>query len=394
MSHAARRPLAGLALFVAIVAIVVVAATLFRGGFTPTAPITVITQRVGLVMNPDAKVTMRGVQVGRVSSIESLANGQAALHLAMDPSQLDLIPANVDVDIASTTAFGAKLVQFVPPDDPAPQPLQSGQTLDARHVTVEFNTVFQQLVSVLSSIEPEKMNQTLGALAQALDGRGAKIGEAMSDVNALLRTVEPSLDALSHDVAVAPTVINAYADAAPDLLRIVDNTTQFGNTLVDEQKSLDALLVSTIGLVDVGEPVLSDNRQPLTDMLHVLVPTAGLLNEYRSALKCSLDGAIALATSRPADVPGVIVSSNFTLGIERYRYPKNLPKVAATGGPQCDGMPIGFGQRAKSVIADTGANPWQYGNQGILLNSDALKQQLFGPLDGPPRNSTQIGQPG
>ena len=45
-------------------------------------------------------------------------------------------------------------------------------------------------------------------------------------------------------------------------------------------------------------------------------------------------------------------------------------------------------------MTDTGINPWQYGNQGILLNSDGLKQLLFGPLDGPPRNTAQIGQPG
>jgi phospholipid/cholesterol/gamma-HCH transport system substrate-binding protein len=29
-----------------------------------------------------------------------------------------------------------------------------------------------------------------------------------------------------------------------------------------------------------------------------------------------------------------------------------------------------------------------------VLNADGLKQMLFGPLDGPPRNSAQIGQPG
>jgi len=49
---------------------------------------------------------------------------------------------------------------------------------------------------------------------------------------------------------------------------------------------------------------------------------------------------------------------------------------------------------APFVVADTGANPWQYGNQGILLNSDALKQFLYGPIDGPPRNTSQTGQPG
>src|SRR5882672_7654850 len=99
MSHAAVRPLAGLATIVVIVGIFCISVTLFRGGSTETVPVTVLSQRAGLVMNPDAKVKLRGVQVGKVSSIEQRPDGQAALHLAMDSSQLHLIPANVLVDI-------------------------------------------------------------------------------------------------------------------------------------------------------------------------------------------------------------------------------------------------------------------------------------------------------
>lgn len=43
------------------------------------------------------------------------------------------------------------------------------------------------------------------------------------------------------------------------------------------------------------------------------------------------------------------------------------------------------------VVVDVGA---KYGNQGILLNSGGLKQLLYGPIDGPPRNTAQIGMPG
>jgi hypothetical protein len=46
------------------------------------------------------------------------------------------------------------------------------------------------------------------------------------------------------------------------------------------------------------------------------------------------------------------------------------------------------------VVTDVGTNQAQYGNQGILLNSDGLKQLLFGPLPGPARNTAQIGEPG
>ena len=43
---------------------------------------------------------------------------------------------------------------------------------------------------------------------------------------------------------------------------------------------------------------------------------------------------------RPAIAePGRVCAVGFLLGVERYRYPKNLPKVAATGGPQCTGLP-------------------------------------------------------
>src|SRR6476620_1007840 len=108
MKSGAIRPLTGLALIVVIGLIIALAVGLFRGSFTETVPVTVISDRAGLVMNPDAKVKMRGVQVGKVSFIESRPDGTAAIHLAMDPSQLRLIPSNVDVDIASSTVFGAK----------------------------------------------------------------------------------------------------------------------------------------------------------------------------------------------------------------------------------------------------------------------------------------------
>ena len=189
-----------------IAAIVALAVGLFRGDFTTTVPVTVVSPRAGLVMNPDAKVKMRGVEVGKVASIEELPDGQAVLHLAMDPSQMHLIPANVLVDIASTTVFGAKFVELVPPADPSPKPCRPGEVLEDKHVTVEINTVFQQLTSVLSKIDPAKLNETLGAIASAVNGRGHKIGQMLSDLDAFLAKLEPALPALATTSRPLPAV--------------------------------------------------------------------------------------------------------------------------------------------------------------------------------------------
>jgi phospholipid/cholesterol/gamma-HCH transport system substrate-binding protein len=395
MSHTTIRALTGLATVAVIAVIVAVAVGLFQGSFTESVPVTVISSRAGLVMNTDAKVKMRGVQVGKVNSIEPRANGQAVLHLAMYPSELHLIPANVLVDITAPTVFGAKFVDLVPPAEPSAQSLHAGQVLDGQHVTVEINTVFQQLTSVLGSIDPAKLNETLGALANALSGRGAQIGQTFSDLDSFLAKLDPSLPALSHDIAVSPAVFNAYADAAPDLVKTVANSTKISQSIVDEQQNLDALLVSAIGLADIGNDVLGTNRKPLTNVLHLLAPTTDLTNEYNKALDCGLAALTIASQALPFKEPGVYISASLTFGAERYRYPTNLPKVAATGGPQCLNLPnIPFNTNAPFVVTDDGANPAQYGNQQLLINSDLLKQLLYGPIAGPPRNPAQIGQPG
>jgi phospholipid/cholesterol/gamma-HCH transport system substrate-binding protein len=395
MTHNTVRALAGLATVVAIVAIVAGAAGMFEGRFTNTVPLTVLSQRAGLVMDPDAKVKLQGVDVGRVDSIEELPNGRAAIHLAIDTDQLHRIPNNSVIDISSATVFGAKTVDFMVPAAASAESLRPGQVLDANQVTVEFNTLFEQLTAVLSKVQPDKLNATLRAISSALDGRGQKFGQTLGDLDELLAHLEPGLPNLTQDLEMGPAVFNSYADAAPDLLQSAENATQLSQTLIDEQDQLDQFLVSTIGLADSGNDVIGTNTAALSKVLHLLVPTSALTNQYNPALTCGLGGLYQMSIIPPQSEAGVVSSSGLQLGRERYRYPSNLPKVAATGGPQCTDLPVvPQGTSPPLVVADVGSNPAGYGNTGPMLNSDALKQFLFGPLDGPPRNTSQIGQPG
>jgi ABC-type transporter Mla subunit MlaD len=283
------------------------------------------------------------------------------------------------------------------PPQPSSTPLAEGAEVNADHVTVETNTVFQQLTSVLKAIDPVKLNQTLAAISGALNGRGEKLSQTVTDFDHFFQKINPSLDSINRDLEVAPVALGAYADASPDLIGILDGTTKVSNTLIDQEKNLDAFLLSAMGLADTGNDVIGTNRQALTDDLRMLVPTTTLTNQYNENLRCGVQGLNVFVHTPPPDRPGVDVTANFTLGVERYHYPQDLPKVAAKSGPSCkDQMlpAVPLGKVPPFLVADVGANPWKYGNQGVLLNSDALKQALFGPIGGPPRNSAQIGMPG
>ena len=102
-------------------------------------------------------------------------------------------------------------------------------------------------------------------------------------------------------------------------MAVISNATRISNTLVDEQSSLDRFLVSSIGLADIGNEVIGGNREPLANLMHLMVPTTDLTNEYHEALNCALTGMLNFAFKPPAPVPGVFDVGALVLGIDRYR---------------------------------------------------------------------------
>ncbi|HEX2212838.1 MAG TPA: MlaD family protein, partial [Mycobacterium sp.] len=133
----------------AILAVVVLAAVAFTylsytAAFTATDKVTVLSPRAGLVMERDAKVKYRGIQVGKVESIE-YAGRDAKLTLAINRSDMRYIPDNAGVRIGGTTIFGAKSVEFMPPEESSGRGLRAGTEVAAQHVQLEVNTLFQNL---------------------------------------------------------------------------------------------------------------------------------------------------------------------------------------------------------------------------------------------------------
>lgn len=379
-----KKKLAAFGLVGGLVVIVVGALTMFAGGFTSTAPLTVTSPRSGLVMDPDAKVKLRGVEVGRVASIEHSPSG-AVLHLAMQPGQLQLIPSDARVAIESTTVFGAKFVDIIVPDDPSPVPIQEGSVIAADSVTVEFNTVFEHLSDVLAQIQPEKLNATLGALSEALSGRGDELGATMVEADAYLAEMNPSLPQLQSDLVSAAQVTDVYADTAPDLMTTIGNVTDVGNTVVDEQQQLDLLLMNLTGLAGTGRDVLGENETQIVTALDSLSHTTGLLGEYSSELACFIVG---LNDARVAFEPmtgtgqyaALTLSTSFMGGATPYNHEQDLPVVAASGGPNCWGMPDFDPRRdgnAPFVVTNTGTTPYKPSTEA-WVRYPTIFQYLFG----------------
>jgi phospholipid/cholesterol/gamma-HCH transport system substrate-binding protein len=325
-----------------LVAFAVLTYLSYTAAFVSTDTVTVSSPRAGLVMDQGAKVKYRGVAVGKVEAID-YAGDQARLTLAINSDDMHFIPSNAAVRIAGSTIFGAKSVEFIPPRTPSPTSLRPDAHVAASAVALEVNTLFESLIDLLHKIDPVELNGTLSALAEGLRRHGDDLGDTLSGLNTLARQANPELPALQHDFRKAAVVTGVYADAAPDLTRVIDNLPTINRTVVDQQRDLNDTLLATIGLSNNAYATLAPAQQDFTDAVNRLRAPIKVAHDYSPEFGCLFAG-IERGIKEFAPLLGVrkaglFTSSNFVLGAPSYTYPESLPVVNASGGPNCRGLP-------------------------------------------------------
>lgn len=324
-------------LFTIIIAGVLVCSGFFAGTFSSYVPVTLASDRTGLVMEPGAKVKMRGVEVGRVAGITG-GHPPATLKLEIFPNQIRYIPANVGAEIKATTAFGAKYVDLVYPDHPSTKRLTAGSVLWSSNVGTEVNTVFDNLVGLLHQIDVSKLDAVLTALADGVRGQGQRIGEATTDANQVLLAVNPRMDTVAANWRSFAGFSDAYSAAAHDILATLDAASTTSTTITQHAKDLDAFLLKTIGFSKSGTALLGANRDNLVNGINLLEPTTSLLLKYNPEYTCLLQGSVSFLKGGGVDGIGgngrtALVDAGILFGDDPYKYPQDLPIVAAKGGP-------------------------------------------------------------
>jgi phospholipid/cholesterol/gamma-HCH transport system substrate-binding protein len=379
--NTSRKPpykLAGLILSLLTIAAIVLVYFQFRGDFLDREKLTMMSARAGLSMDPGAKVTYNGVEIGRVGKVEQVNVGgepQAKITLEVDPKYLDLIPKNVEADISATTVFGNKYISFKSPKDPTPQRITTSDVIDVTSVTTEFNTLFETVVDVAQQVDPIKLNQTLSATAEALGGLGDRFGQSIVQGNEILADINPQMPQIRRLNQGLANLGDVYANAAPDLFDGLEHAVTTARTLNEQQGNIDQALMAAVGFGNTGGDIFERGGPYLVRGTQDLIPTSQLLDTYSPALFCTLRNFHDVDPKVAASLGGNgyslrTLSEIMGLGAGNpYVYPDNLPRVNARGGPE--GRP-GCWQPitrdlwpAPYLVMDTGASIAPYNHFGL-----------------------------
>ena len=164
--------------------------------------------------------------------------------------------------------------------------------------------MLSDLYPLLRTVEPAELNQTLNALATALEGRGDQIGQNLETVDSYLKRLNPQIPALVEDLRLTASVSDTYADVLPQIGDILHNTvTTTGDPRDRARQRLHALLDDVTQFSGTAQTFLEDNGDNLIRLGDVSRAQLRVLARYSTEFPCLLGGVVNAGELRGRGVP-------------------------------------------------------------------------------------------
>ena len=330
----------GVAFLVLLLLFVYLTYAIFTKKFVDYVPVKLKTSSIGLQLPALADVKIRGLIVGDVRSIDSNGDG-AVLTLAIDPKQKDLIPENVSARILPKTLFGEKYVALQVPSSPSPKSIRAGAVISESHVAIEVEKVLNDLYPLLRTVQPAQLNYTLTALADALEGRGDKLGNSLVVLDDYLKRMNPKIPLLVDDLGKLAKVSDTYASVVPELATVLRNSVKTGHTFVEKEAKVQALFQDVAGFSSTSKDFLEQNGSNIIRLSQQGQAQLPLFEKYAPEYPCLLQGMVNWAPHMAQ------AYRNYTLHIDLEVLPNSptgytpadKPKYGAHNGPHCEMLP-------------------------------------------------------
>ena len=339
-----RRRLQGLAFLVVLALLLGLSVAIYQKAFTDVAMVTLETDTAGNQLQEASDVKVRGVIVGEVRAVKAGLKG-ASIDLAIYPQYLKEIPENVTAQLLPKTLFGERYVSLVIPTNPSAQRLGDGDVIgqDRTKNAIELERVIDDLYPLLKAVAPQDLAYTLGAVADAVRGRGNALGQNLASTGHYVGQINTVLPQLEADISKLADFSDTYESASQDLLAVLDNLSVTSQTVVDQQQELKRTFTTVSSSSNTVAQFLETNEANLIQLASTSRPVLGLFAKYSPEYPCLLNG---LARTDPMETaawsanghPGLQLNITISFPPRNPYVPGDQPQYVATNGPSCRGL--------------------------------------------------------
>ncbi|OXR40360.1 hypothetical protein B7C42_07526 [Nocardia cerradoensis] len=231
---------------------------------------------------PGQDVTLRGVRIGRVRSVDADSSGVVAV-AAIDSRTR--IPVHTHVRVASLSAAGEQYLDFRPESDAGPY-LSDDAVIDQRDTSTPTTLaeLLDSLNGTLTQVDPAKIEAIVRELGMSSAGPG-KLAAVVDGGMFMLSTLDsilPQTVSLLHN---SKAVLTAVGETAPGLQSTAQNlsTTMAGVSAMTG--GYQDLLGNTPGALTAVDSLIADNSSTMVQLLGNLTTTAQMAYVHTPALQ-------------------------------------------------------------------------------------------------------------
>lgn len=187
---------------------------------------------------PDAYVTYRGVEVGKVSSLQ-LQQSDVVAVLAINHGTR--IPANVTASVRQLTAAAEQYMDLVPAGSDPPVWMKPGDVIPENRtsVPVSVGTLLNTVNSLVDSLSAQDLNTLASALATGLRDAGGDLHSIIVNGSTLVSALQSAIpgtqsliNAGNTDLATFNSTSNEFASFSANLNALSAQVKQSNSALV------------------------------------------------------------------------------------------------------------------------------------------------------------------
>ena len=248
---------------------------LFNKPFT----VTVLADDTGGIF-VNAEVTWRGVQIGKVSSVDLPKGGRGAdsgvaIKLSINNKYDGKIPQDTAASVANLSAVGEQYVDLKPASDTGPY-LHDGDTIHGATVPIDNATLLLDLDKLVNSVDRHKLAVVIDELDKAFAGSGPDLARIIESGDAFTQAMYDALPQTVRLVNQGKTALDTQRAVADDLRSFADNLAKLSDTIHQDDPDFIRLIDNGVASAHQLKAVIDENSGDLGVLLANLVTLSGI----------------------------------------------------------------------------------------------------------------------
>jgi phospholipid/cholesterol/gamma-HCH transport system substrate-binding protein len=293
-------------------------------------PVTVELASAGGIFD-GAEVAYRGVEVGRVSSVELHSDG-VTVTLAINSGTK--VPDNSIAHVYDLSAVGEQYVDLEPPKHPSSTYLHAGSTIARGRTStpLETATVLYDLEQFISSIHPRDL-QILGREgARAFQGTGSQLRAILVNTTHLVDQLSSSEDSAVRLLHNASVLLHGAAAHSSEFDRFTRSLDALSRTLAAKTPAIDQLLRQSEPTTRLVNSLITENGSAVATLLSNLATFSRIQVARVPGLRSLLVAVPAFGRLAPAVVHNGVLLGAANIGQDQPMCNTGIPLTSPISG--------------------------------------------------------------